>query len=64
MTLTEHKIEQGLIDKLVDLKYIYRPDIRDRATLEQNFRTKFEALNMVSYTDAEFARFSPFVFWC
>lgn len=56
MTLTEHKIEQGLIEKLVDLKYTYRPDIRDRETLEQNFRQKFEALNMVNLTDAEFAR--------
>lgn len=56
MTLTEHKIEQGLIEKLVDLKYTYRPDIRDRDTLEQNFRQKFEALNMVNLTDAEFAR--------
>jgi type I restriction enzyme, R subunit len=56
MTLTENKIEQGLIEKLVDLKYTYRTDIRDRATLEQNFRQKFEALNMASLTDAEFAR--------
>jgi type I restriction enzyme, R subunit len=56
MTLTENKIEQGLIERLVDLKYTYRPDIRDRSSLEQNFRLKFEALNMVSLTDAEFAR--------
>ncbi|MCT8860947.1 type I restriction endonuclease subunit R [Shewanella xiamenensis] len=53
---TENQIEQDLIAKLIDLKYIYRPDIRDRETLEQNFRKKFEALNMVSLTDAEFAR--------
>jgi type I restriction enzyme, R subunit len=53
---TEAQIEQALITKLTDLKYSYRPDIRDRATLEQNFRTKFEALNRVNLTDAEFAR--------
>jgi type I restriction enzyme R subunit len=33
-----------------------RPDIRDRAALEQNFREKFEALNRVKLTDTEFAR--------
>lgn len=53
---TENQIEQDLIAKLIDLKYTYRTDIRDRETLEQNFRKKFEALNMVSLTDAEFAR--------
>ena len=45
-----------LISKLVGLKYEYRPDIRDRAALEKNFRTKFEELNGVRLTDAEFAR--------
>jgi len=53
---TEQQIEQGLIDKLQDLKYSYRPDICDRASLEKNFREKFEALNRVHLTDAEFAR--------
>ncbi|MGD2118956.1 MAG: type I restriction endonuclease subunit R [Chromatiales bacterium] len=52
----ESQIEQGLIDKLQDLKYSYRPDIRDRETLEQNFREKFQQLNKVNLTDAEFAR--------
>jgi type I restriction enzyme R subunit len=52
----EAQIEQGLITKLTELKYSYRPDIRDRAALEQNFRTKFEALNRVALTGAEFAR--------
>ncbi len=65
----EQEIEQGLISKLTDLKYTYRPDIRDREALEQNFREKFEALNRVSLTDAEFARLldtivSPDVFAC
>ncbi|MFN3714887.1 MAG: type I restriction endonuclease subunit R [Alcanivoracaceae bacterium] len=56
MTLKEGDIEQSLIKKLEELKYIYRPDIRDKASLEQNFREKFEALNHVRLTDAEFAR--------
>ena len=56
MTTTENQIEHALIEKLGDLKYIYRPDIRDRAALEQNFRQHFEALNRVHLTDSEFAR--------
>lgn len=35
MSITENKIEQALISKLEDLKYTYRPDIRDRVALEQ-----------------------------
>ena len=54
--MTEQAIEQALIEKLGDLKYGYRSDIRDRATLEQNFREKFEALNRVHLTDGEFSR--------
>jgi type I restriction enzyme, R subunit len=54
--MTEQIIEQDLIEKLGDLKYTYRPDIRDRATLGQNFREKFEALNRVHLTDSEFPR--------
>ncbi len=52
----EQQIETALIEKLKDLKYTYREDICDKATLEQNFREKFEALNHVRLTDAEFAR--------
>lgn len=54
--MTEQAIEQALIEKLGDLKYSYRSDIRDRTTLEQNFREKFETLNRVHLTDSEFAR--------
>ena len=54
--MTEQDIEQALIEKLGNLKYTYRPDIRDRAALETNFRQHFEALNRVRLTDAEFAR--------
>jgi type I restriction enzyme R subunit len=52
----EQQIETALIEKLKDLKYNYREDICDKATLEQNFREKFEALNHVHLTDSEFAR--------
>ncbi|MQY51520.1 hypothetical protein HCX48_09055 [Rhodocyclus tenuis] len=41
MTTTESQIELDLLAKLGDLKYAYRPDIRDRAALEANFREKF-----------------------
>jgi type I restriction enzyme R subunit len=54
--MTEQIIEQALIEKLGNLKYIYREDIRDRTTLEKNFREKFETLNRVHLTDAEFTR--------
>ncbi len=54
--MTEQEIEKALIEKLGDLKYTYRPDIRDRAALERNFREKFEALNRAHLTDGEFAR--------
>ncbi len=52
----EQDIETALVEKLRDLKYTDRPDIRDRASLEANFRQKFEALNRVTLTDGEFAR--------
>lgn len=52
----EQQIEYGFIGKLQGLKYEYRPDIRDRAALERNFREKFQALNRVHLTDGEFAR--------
>ncbi len=54
--MIEQQIEQSFIAKLTGLKYEYRPDITDRATLEQNFRAKFDALNRVRLTDSEFAR--------
>ncbi len=52
----EAQIEESLITKLTGLKYTYRPDIRDRVSLENNFREKFQALNRVQLTDSEFAR--------
>ncbi len=52
----EKQIEENLIEQLKGLKYVYRPDIVDRKTLEQNFKTKFEELNRVHLSDSEFLR--------
>jgi type I restriction enzyme R subunit len=52
----ENQIEEKLIQQLTALKYIHRPDIVDRRTLEQNFKAKFEALNRVRLTESEFLR--------
>ncbi len=52
----ERDIEDGLISKLKDLKYVYRPDIRDRDALERNFLEKFETLNRVKLTPGESQR--------
>lgn len=55
-TKPERDLEEALLSKLKGLKYEYRPDIRDRAMLERNFREKFESLNRVTLTDGEFQR--------
>lgn len=65
----ETQIEESLIGKLSDLKYTVRSDIRDRESLEDNFRQKFQALNRVNLSNSEFARLrdeiiSPDVFGC
>ncbi|MGE3801823.1 MAG: type I restriction endonuclease subunit R [Candidatus Kapaibacterium sp.] len=52
----ESHLEDDLIERLRGLKYTYRDDIRSRASLEENFRTKFEELNRVKLTDGEFQR--------
>ncbi len=52
----EYHTEENLIKQLVDLKYVYRSDIIDRKTLEQNFKTKFEELNRVRLSESEFLR--------
>ena len=56
MITPERQLEKSLVTKLRDLKWEYRPDISDRATLEENFREKFETLNRVNLTDREFQR--------
>lgn len=53
---SEKQIEVNFIQKLQDLKYTYREDIRDKASLEANFREHFERLNRVKLSDSEFAR--------
>jgi type I site-specific restriction-modification system R (restriction) subunit len=42
LVVREQDIEAAFIEKLLSLKYTHRPDIRDRAALERNFRQKFE----------------------
>ena len=54
--IRETQIEEQFIRKLKELKYTYREDIRDKKTLDKNFREKFEALNRVKLTDSEFER--------
>ena len=52
----EYQIEENLIKQLKELKYTDRPDIVDRKSLEQNFKSKFEALNRVRLSESEFLR--------
>src|SRR6218665_1277060 len=54
--MTENQIEQDLIAKLRELKYTYRSEICDRASLEANFREKFQKLNRIQFSDSEFDR--------
>jgi len=52
----EKQIELSFIEKLKELKYIYREDIKDKASLEGNFKKHFQELNRVRLSDSEFAR--------
>ena len=54
--IREAQIEELFIKKLEELKYTYLKDIRDKNSLEKNFREKFETLNRVRLTDSEFER--------
>lgn len=54
--VSEKQIEESLINKLKNLKYTYREDIRDKVSLEENFREHFQRLNKVNLSDSEFAR--------
>lgn len=54
--IRERDIEEQLIEKLGELKYEFRLDIKDRDSLEANFRIKFQELNRVTLTDNEFDR--------
>ena len=53
---SEQQLEEQFIQKLLGLKYEYRPEVRNRAALEANFRQKFQELNRVKLTDDEFQR--------
>ena len=50
----ESQIEQKLIKQLEDFKYVYRADIKDRESLEKNFREKFNVRNYCHLSDSEF----------
>lgn len=56
MIQSEAQLEQQFLEKLKELKYTYRSDIRDLDGLEKNFREKFERLNFVSLSDDEFRK--------
>ena len=49
-------MEQELIEKLGELKYMLRCEISDRASLEHGFCQYFEAFNRVSFPNSEFQR--------
>ncbi len=53
---TEQDIELNFIETLQNLKYVYNTEVKDKNTLERNFRKRVEALNFVELEDAEFAR--------
>ena len=52
----ENQIEDNLIQQLTELKYIYRPDIVDIKSLEQNFVKKFETINDVRLSNDDILR--------
>ena len=56
MIPSEAQLEQQFLEKLQEMKYTYRSDIRDLDSLESNFRRKFERLNFVSLSDDEFRK--------
>lgn len=56
MIQSEAQLEQQFLEKLQDLKYTYRSDIRDLDALKRNFRQKFERLNFVSLSEDEFRK--------
>ncbi len=56
MIQSEARLEQQFLEKLQEMKYTYRSDIRDLNSLEKNFREKFERLNFVSLSDDEFRK--------
>ncbi|MEY3775088.1 MAG: hypothetical protein RLZZ129_1868 [Verrucomicrobiota bacterium] len=56
----EQDIEAEFTQKLQDLKYAHRPDLRDRAVLEANLRAKFETLKGVPVVQVELKTLTSF----
>ena len=56
MIPSEAQIEQQFLNKLKEMNYTYRSDIRNLDVLERNFRQKFERLNFVTLSDDEFRK--------
>lgn len=54
--MLEKQIEDILIEELKRANYVFRDDIHDRKTMEDNFREKFNKLNHVNLLDVEFRR--------
>ena len=52
----EKQIEHSFIEKLKELKYTYREDIKNKTALEENFKIHFQNLNQVKLSNAEFIR--------
>ena len=54
---TEAELEQEFIKYLeTNLHYTYNQEVKDRHSLEQNFKKHFERINYVTLSDAEFER--------
>ncbi len=47
--IKELDIEQNFVEKLIDLKYIYRDDIKDRNSLERNFKAAWSTVSQDMY---------------
>lgn len=56
MIQSEAQLERQFLDKLEELGYTYRSDIRDLDALEKNIRQKFDRLNFVTLSDDEFRK--------
>ncbi len=56
MTSSERQLEEELIEKLRDLKYEHRADIRDRAALESELPREVRGAQPRQLTDGEFQR--------
>ena len=54
--MLEKQIEDNLIEALQRANYVFRDDIHDRKSLEENFKTKFERLNHCHLLDVEYRR--------